>query len=49
MLQLIVIIGIVIVLGVIQFKLEMARANRLIELIREERLAQEQEQEQDNK
>ena len=52
MLQLIIIIGIVIILGVVQFKMEMTGANHMIELLKEEErleLLKKQEQEQDNK
>ena len=48
MIQLIAIFGIVIVLGVVQYKLEIGRANHLKELIHKE-MELEKQQEEENK
>lgn len=48
MIQLIAIFGIVIVLGVVQYKLEVGRANHLMELIQKE-MELEKQQEEENK
>lgn len=48
MIQLIAIFGIVIALGVVQYKLEVKRANNLIELIHKE-IELEKQQEEENK
>lgn len=48
MIQLIAIFGIVIVLGVVQYNLEVKRANHLVELIHKE-MELEKQQEEENK
>ena len=50
MIQLIIIFGIVIALGVLQYNLEVKRANHLIELINKEmELEKQKQQEEENK
>lgn len=48
MIQLIAIFGIVIALGIVQYRLEVKRANHLIELIHKE-MELEKQQEEENK
>lgn len=50
MIQLIIIFGIVIVLGIVQYSLEVKRADHLIELIHKEmELEKQKQQEEENK